>query len=80
MVPWEIQKGVVHKGCPQRGGMQGGLAQMWTNVDKGLVACGRPQLSRPIAVLAVLACSRTVFLITRTVTALAVLSGPLGSL
>jgi len=40
--------------------MQAGLAQMRTNVDKGLTACGRPQLSRPITELAALACSRSV--------------------
>jgi len=65
--------GVVHKGR-----LQGvGLAQMRTNGEGGLIACGRPQLTRPIALLAVLACSCTAFLVTRTVTAVAVLSGPL---
>ena len=55
--------GVVHKGRPQRRG-EGRLAQMRTNADKDLIARGRPQLSVSL-------------LISPTVTALAVLGGPL---
>lgn len=64
--------GVVHKGRLQR--------RVGSDADKcrqgGFIACGHLQLSIALRV-AVLACSCTAFLITPTVTALAVLNRPL---
>ena len=66
---------VVHKARPLQGPERGWLR---CRQGGGGVGCMRPSATQyPISLLAVLACSYTAFLISPTLTALAVLSGPL---